>query len=88
MSAPNRAPATIDGESGNLILAPVRTRPIKLDTLRNIRDEIGRVYREARCGKIQTQDATRLVFVLDKLREVVVDMDLETRLHALEGGTK
>jgi hypothetical protein len=45
---------------------------------------MGRVYREARAGKIQTQDATRLVFVLDKLRDVLMAMDIEKRIEALE----
>lgn len=82
--ATNRQPATVDGDTGKVILAPTRTPPIKLDTLRNLRDEMGRVYRETRAGKIQTQDATRLVFVLDKLRDVLMAMDIEKRIEALE----
>lgn len=87
--ARNRHPATIDGEAGNVIPPPrlVRTPPIKLDSLRNLRDELGRVYREARCGRIPTQDATRLAFILGQLRELVVVMDIETRLAALEAAT-
>lgn len=84
--ARNRHPATIDGEAGNVIPAPrlVRTPPIKLDSLRNLRDELGRVYREARIGKIQTQDATRLAFILGQLRELVMAMEIESRIAALE----
>jgi len=82
--AANRQPATVDGDTGKVILTPARTPPIKLDTFRNLRDEMGRVYREARAGKIQTQDATRLVFVLDKLRDVLMAMDIEKRIEALE----
>lgn len=83
----NRPPATIDGEAGNVIPAPrlVRTPPVKLDTLKNIRDELGRVYREARAGKIPTQDATRLAFMLGQLRELVMAMEIESRIAALEG---
>jgi hypothetical protein len=80
----NRQLATVDGDTGKVILTPTRTPPIKLDTFRNLRDEMGRVYREARAGKIQTQDATRLVFVLDKLRDVLMAMDIEKRIEALE----
>lgn len=63
---------------------PCRVAPIKLDTLRHIRDEMGRVYREARAGRIDTQDLTRFVYALDKLRAVVADLDLERRVAALE----
>lgn len=84
MMVANRQPATIDSDTGKVILTPARTPPIKLDTLRNLRDEMGRVYREARAGKIQTQDATRFVFVLDKLRDVLIAMDIEKRIEVLE----
>jgi hypothetical protein len=65
-------------------LAPARTPPIKLDSLRHLRDEMGRVYREARAGKIDTQDATRLVFVLGELRKLHEVIELEQRIGALE----
>lgn len=87
--ARNRTRATVDGDGQSVILAPrllpVRTPPIKLDTLRHLRDELGRVYREARIGKIPTQDATRLAFVLGQLREMVLAMELERRVEILEG---
>lgn len=85
----NRSPATIDGATGKPEKAPPqRTPPIKLDNLRNIRDELGRVYREARAGKIGSQDATRFAFVLGQLRDLVISMDIEQRLLALEEGSK
>lgn len=86
MKKQNRHPATIDADSGisNQPLRMVRTPPIKLDTLRHLRDELGRVYREARVGKIATQDATRLAFMLGQLRETVMAMDIESRIAALE----
>jgi hypothetical protein len=77
---------TIDGQTGNPGTPPrlVRVSPVKLDGMRSIRDEMGRVYREARSGKIETQDATRLVFMLDKLREMTVAIEIEERLTKLE----
>lgn len=81
----NRQAVTIDGETGKPETAPrQRTPPLKLDTLRSIRDELGRVYREARTAKLATQDATRLAYLLGQLRETVVLIDLESRLAALE----
>lgn len=81
----NRQPVTVDGETGKPDAAPrQRTAPIKLDTLRNIRDELGRIYREARAEKLPTQDATRLAFLLGQIRETVVLMDLESRIAAIE----
>jgi hypothetical protein len=61
-----------------------RTKPIKLATLAQIADELGRLYREARVGKVKTQDATRLAYILTQLRTVLVDSDLEIRLKAIE----
>lgn len=82
----NRPPATLEAGGGKDVLTPrlVRTPPIKLDTLRHVRDELGRVYREARAGKIPTQDATRLAFMLDRMKEMIVAMEIEQRLAALE----
>lgn len=84
--AVNTAPVTVDGKTGKPILTRIKkTPPIKLDTLRNIRDEMGRIYREARAGKMATQDLTRFCFALDKLRDVVIAMEIEGRLELLEG---
>ena len=81
-----RTNATIDGKTGKPETAPrlVRVPPIKLNGLRSIRDEMGRIYREARSGKIETQDATRLMFMLDKLREMAMAIEIEERLTRLE----
>jgi hypothetical protein len=37
---------------------------INLTTLRHVRTEMSRLYRDARAGLIDTQDASRLAFVL------------------------
>lgn len=80
----NRPLATIDSKSGKAVMTIPRTPPLKLDSLRSIRDELGRVYRQARVGKLDTQDGTRLVYMLDKLRDLVIVIELEERLTALE----
>lgn len=82
----NRHPVTMAGETGKAVSTPAkRIPPIKLDTLRNIRDEMGRVYREARAGSIDTRDLTRFCFALTQLRDVVIALDIEIRIEALEG---
>ena len=83
---PNRLPATILNGTGKAESTPrlVRLVPIKLDTFRNIRDELGRLYREARQGRIATTDATRLAYLLGEIRKAIADEDLERRLSVLE----
>lgn len=81
----NRPPLTIDGESGKADSAPLpKLAPIKLDTVRHVREEMARLYREARCGRITTFDATRLAYLLTEIRRCIVDHDFEQRLAALE----
>lgn len=62
----------------------VRVKPIKLQTLRDIRTEVGKLYREARCGLIDSQDATRLSYILGELRQIIVNGEFEERLRVLE----
>lgn len=83
----NRQPLTVDSKTGNVVLTPTRTPPIKLDSLRHLRDEMGRVYREARAGKIDTQGATRLIYMLGELRKLYEAIELEDRIEALEGNS-
>lgn len=82
----NRQLANPEGkrEKGVSATPSRRTPPIKLATLQNVRDELGRLYREARTGKVATQDATRLAFIIGQLRELIRDMDIERRIAALE----
>jgi hypothetical protein len=59
-----------------------------LDTLRSIRDELGRLYRESRCGKLPTQDASRLAFLLVQLKEMYLAVEIEERVSQLERNPK
>ena len=67
-----------------IVEKPPAIRPIKLHTLSAVRDELGKVYREARCGRIPSYDATRFCFILGQVKDLLVIMDLEARLRALE----
>lgn len=70
------------GSGGELVPSP----PAKID-LRDahaIRRELGSVYRAMRSGQIQTQDGTRLAYVLDLLRRAVETSDLQDRIELIE----
>jgi len=76
----NRSPVTLNEKTGRVV-----SIPIKLHSLRAIRDEAGRVYRDMRTGKLPCQEGTRLVYVLDRIREMIVLDEFEQRLKKLEG---
>jgi len=63
----------------------------KLDTIPRVREELGRVYRDARrkAGRdLSPSDASRLAFVLQKIGETLIAQDIvdgiTTRLDAIE----
>jgi len=58
--------------------------PRSLTRLEHVRAELARVYRETRTGKIKTQDATRLCYLLVNLAKIIETSDLESRIAALE----
>lgn len=59
----------------------VRTR---LESVRDCRREMARLYRAAREGRLDASIATKLGFLLDKLVGMIRDDDLEARLARLE----
>jgi hypothetical protein len=74
------------GASSSAELLPVsRSTPkINLQNAAAIRRELAAVYRDARAGKIETQDATRLGYLLNLLGQAYEREVLENRLDALE----
>ena len=73
--------ASLDGE---LLPASKPTPKINLQDARAIRRELAAVYRDARAGKIETQDATRLGYLLNLLGQALEREELEARIEALE----
>jgi hypothetical protein len=53
-------------------------------TLADVRREVAAVFRQAQRGRISTQDATRLAYVLQVLAKVIESSSIESRLDALE----
>jgi hypothetical protein len=56
----------------------------KLDTLTRVRRQMTRLYKEARTGTLETQEATRLCFLLVSIAKLIESSDLERRIEAME----
>ena len=71
----------IDNNSKEIDVTPPRTALTKLE---HVRDELARVYRHARTGKIETSEGTRLTYMLVALSKIIESSDLEERIRTLE----
>lgn len=61
-----------------------RYRGANLDTISGVRRELGRLYREARAGRIDPGDATKLAYVLVSIVKVAEAAEFDARLRGLE----
>lgn len=57
---------------------------IPLKTALDVRREQAKVYREARGGKMDKQDAGKLIWMLGEIRKSIETYEIETRLAQLE----
>ena len=71
----------INNDSELMDVTPPRTALTKLE---HVRGEMARIYRQAKTGKIDTQDATRLAYILNSLAKIIEQADLEARIENLE----
>ena len=62
---------------------PRRSRP-DLATMALVRREMGRVYRDMRAKKIESQHGTRLTYVLTAIGKLIEGSELQKRVEALE----
>lgn len=70
---------------GELIPAnPVRSTRLRLGSIREVRRELVKIYEEAKAGRMSTQDAGRLTYMLQTLAGMIRDSDLEERIKKLE----
>lgn len=76
-----REPVTFDQQGHELDPTPVK---IDLRDAHAIRRELAAVYRDMGKGAIETQDGTRLAYVLDMLRKTYETAVLQERLEVLE----
>lgn len=77
-----KAAPEIHAQQGN----SVTPTPPKID-LRDahaLRRELASVYRDMRAGRIETQDGTRLAYVLDLIRKAFETEDIKRRIELIE----
>ena len=67
------------------VLSVIPTPTLKLATIDDVRREMAKVYRDARTGKADTSDASRLVYMLTSIAKMIELGQLEQRLCILEG---
>ena len=77
----NQIAETFD-EHGRM-LSPTPTK-IDLRDSHAIRRELGAVYRDMRSGRIETQEGTRLAYVLDMIRKAYETAVLQDRIDLME----
>ncbi len=63
---------------------PPRPKRVRLGTVREVRAELAKLYREARTGKIDAATATRLAYLLDLCSRMIERTELEDRVANLE----
>ena len=66
-----------------LLPSPQRRGPV-LETLTDVRREMARVYRQMRHGRIESQDATRMTYVLTQIAKIIQVAELDARIEAVE----
>ncbi len=69
---------------GKVIPAEPTPARLRLSNIKDCRRELAKVYADARCGAIQSPDATRLTYILIALSNMIKDSDLEERIKKLE----
>ncbi|GHU20021.1 hypothetical protein FACS189475_08240 [Betaproteobacteria bacterium] len=65
-------------------LDPTPLPKIDLHDAHAVRRELGSIYRDMRAGRIETQDGTRLAYVLDMIRKAHESAVLQDRIELLE----
>jgi len=84
MSDNEKSKQCIEGEVLSTSSTPRKPARIRLGNIRDVRHEAARVYREARDGVIPAQEATRFIYMLLSLSNMIKDSELEERIIALE----
>lgn len=79
----DNVPAQTVAVTGELLDPTPRPRS-RLTTIREVRREMAKVYAEARTGELRTDVATRLVYILTQISNLIRDSELEQRVQQLE----
>jgi len=64
--------------------APTHTVRAKLKSIGDVSHELAKLYREARGGKLDVSDASKLAHILALLGRILEGAQLEARVEALE----
>ena len=75
------SPAAARAKTG-VVLPP--TPRVDLKTIDDVRVEMAKVYRHMKTGQIDTQDGTRMAYVLAQIGKLIEISELEARLTRLE----
>lgn len=75
--------ATIQGE---IVTDPTpkASQRLRLSSIADVKRQIRLVYIEARNGELASGEATRFVYILTQLANLIADQQLEERVEALE----
>ncbi|MEI6068155.1 MAG: hypothetical protein WCP96_12495 [Methylococcaceae bacterium] len=82
-----KQPVVIDSITGAVEALPTQKTTryrCKLNTMADVKSEMAKVYREARSGLVDVQDATKLTWCLQAVAKVIEGSDLEKRIELLE----
>jgi len=82
--ADKRKEKSEETQAGKITVLPPTPHKINLHDANAIRRELGAVYRDMRSAKIETQEGTRLAYVLNMLRMAYETAVLEDRIEKLE----
>ena len=72
---------TLDNADGELLRTP---KEIQLKSIDDVRLQMATLFREAKAGKIETSDATKLCYILAQIGKMISEHELEKRIEALE----
>lgn len=81
MNGAKRGATARAGKAKGVVPTPAK---IKLQTLEDVRREAARVYREARAGRLDTSEASKLSFMLQGIGKMIEAGQIERRIEALE----
>jgi hypothetical protein len=84
MALPDDEDANGDAAEGSGGIPPAGRPRLRLDSLARVRFELVRIYREARDGKRDVSDASKLAHMLALIGRILEGSDLEKRIAILE----
>jgi len=82
----NEEGVTLDNVTGEVLTPTPPSYRSKLDTVKDIRKEMGVIYRQCRSGKIEAAELTKLMYSLQIMQRAIMDAEIEERLEIMEQG--